>query len=97
MIEDATVDCDNESEQVCGFFTMLDETLALPFETSILGMLVTVTAIDLTVDDRIVAVCTRAEASQRISVLDLPLPRQAPDGADWIEAYRQWSEPSGRA
>jgi hypothetical protein len=72
MIEQATVDCDNDSEQACGFFTLLDEALAVPFETSILGIAVTVTALDLTVDDQIVAVCTRAGASQRIPVLDLP-------------------------
>lgn len=96
MIEQATVDCDNDSEQACGFFTMLDEALALPFETSILGVAVTVAALDLTIDDQIVAVCTSDGARQRIPVLDLPLPRPAPDGADWIEAYRHWPKRTGR-
>jgi hypothetical protein len=96
MIEQATVDCDNDSEQACGLFTLLDEALALPFEATILGVAVTVTTVDLTVDDQIVAVCTRGGARQRIPVLDLPLPVPAPDGAEWIEAYRCWSKRTGR-
>jgi hypothetical protein len=27
---------------------------------------------------------------QPIAILDLPLPAPAPDGAQWIEAYRRW-------
>ena len=33
MIEEATVDCGNESEQATGWFTMIDENLATPSET----------------------------------------------------------------
>ena len=33
MIEQATVDAYNESEQITGWFTMIDENLAVPFET----------------------------------------------------------------
>ena len=33
MIEQATVDACNESEQITGWFTMIDENLAVPFET----------------------------------------------------------------
>ena len=32
MIEQATVDCYNESEQLCGWFTMIEENLAVPFQ-----------------------------------------------------------------
>jgi hypothetical protein len=38
----------------------------------------------------IVAVCTRGKHRQAIVILDLPLPDPAPDGAEWIEAYRHW-------
>src|SRR5712691_2963133 len=31
MVEEATVDAYNESEQVCGFYTMLENDLELPF------------------------------------------------------------------
>ena len=36
MIEEATVDCYNESEQITGWFTMIEENLAVPFETIVL-------------------------------------------------------------
>jgi Calcium binding len=34
MIEQATVDAYNESKQITGWFTMIDENLAVPFETT---------------------------------------------------------------
>jgi len=46
---------------------------------------------DLTDDEGIVAVCTCGRSRQRIGILDLPIPKPAPDGAEWIEAYRRWS------
>jgi len=96
MIEAATVDCYNDSEQACGLFTMLKEELAVPFVTTVLGATVVVTAVDLTVDEQIVAVCTRDSAKQRIPLLDLPLSTTPLDGAEWIEAYRRWSKQTGK-
>ena len=31
-------------------------------------------------------------ATQRIPILDLPLPTPPPEGAQWIEAYRRWAK-----
>lgn len=90
LVAEATVDCYNDGEQVTGLFTMIDEHLALPFETVMLGVPVTVTEVDLDGGDRIVARCVRDGAQQWISVLDLPLPSPAPGGAEWIAAYRHW-------
>lgn len=90
LVEEATVDCYNESEQATGLYTMLEENLRLPFETEILGAPVTVKGIDINDRDEIVAVCERAGQRQRISLLDLPLPSPPPEGAEWIEAYRYW-------
>jgi hypothetical protein len=42
MIEAATVDAHCESEQAVGMYTMLEEHLALPFDTMILGVKATV-------------------------------------------------------
>lgn len=47
MIEEATIDCYNESEEATGFFTMIDENLKLPFETQFLGVPVTVERVDI--------------------------------------------------
>jgi len=91
LVEEAIVDCYNESEQVAGLYTMIEDNLALPFETMILGLPVTVVRIDLTPRDEIVAVCRRAGVRQTVPILDLPLPSRRPAGAEWIDAYRHWS------
>jgi Calcium binding len=95
LIEDAILDAYGESEQRTGFYTMLDEHLVTPFVTEILGASATVERVHLTADEQIVAICRRGRSRQAISILDLPLPDPRPDGAEWIEAYRQWAR-SGR-
>lgn len=97
MIEQATVDCYNDSEQACGLFTLLEDALAVPFETTVLGAPVTVTKVDLTADDQIVAHVRRGGDRQRIPLLDLPPPNPAPAGWEWIVAYRHWATRSGGA
>ena len=91
LIEEATVDCYNESEEVTGIFTMLEENLAVPFATTLLGVEVTVERVDLNKADEIVAVCRRGRERQRVPVIDLPLPEPKPKGAEWIDAYRRWA------
>jgi hypothetical protein len=90
LIEEATVDCYNDHEQITGLFTMIDEHLAVPFDTEVFGVTVTVAKVDLTVDHEITAICRRDTHKQTIPILDLPLPAPPPDGAEWIEAYRRW-------
>jgi len=90
MIEEATVDCYNESEQATGLFTVLEENLALPFTTVMLGVEVTVQKVDITERDEIVAVCRRGRERQKVSILDLPLPSPRPERSQWIDAYRRW-------
>jgi hypothetical protein len=90
MIEQATVDAYNEAEQTIGWLTMIDENLAVPFETTVLRVRVTVKRIDMNRNDEIVAICIRGRSRQTIPILDLPLPTPPPDGAEWIEAYRRW-------
>jgi hypothetical protein len=91
MSEEATVDAYGESELVGGFHAMLDEHLAMPFETTLLGLAVTVKRVDITERNEIVAICSRGRLRQAIPVLDLVLPSPAPAGAEWIEAYRLWA------
>jgi hypothetical protein len=89
-MEQAIVDAYGESEQRAGFFAMLQDGLALPFETDVLGLTVTVERIHLTDSNEIIAVCRRGRRRQAISILGLPLPESPPAGAEWIEAYRCW-------
>jgi hypothetical protein len=90
LVEEATVDAYGESEQVSGFYTMLENDLHLPFDTQILGVTASVESIDITEDDQLVAVCRNGTAQQRISLQELPLPSPLPEGAEWILAYRYW-------
>ena len=90
LIEEATTDAYNESEQAGGFFILIEENLALSFVTQVLGQEVTVAKIDITKRDEIVAICARGKVTQAIPILDLPMPGPRPEGAEWIDAYRRW-------
>lgn len=67
---------------------MLEDNLATPFKTEMLGVDVAVKQLDMTDDQQILAVCARGESRQRVPILDLPLPTPPPEGAGWIMAYR---------
>ncbi len=97
MVEAATVDTYGESEQVTGWFTMIEGHLTVPFETMVLGVRVTVERVDLDPSERIVAVCRRGRERQPIPIIDLPLPAPLPDGAEWIVAYRMWRAGASRS
>ena len=92
LIAVATADCLDEEEQVTGFFSMIDDNLALPFRTQILGVEASVVTIVMDNDGSIKAVCERGGELQRIALTDLPLPSPLPAGTEWIAAYRRWVE-----
>lgn len=91
LVEEATIDAYSDDEQLTGLFTMIEDCLAVPFTTVVLGVGVTVRRIDLTQDGRVVAQCAHGGKRQTIGLLDLPLPAPAPEGTQWIEAYRHWA------
>ncbi|MER6093310.1 calcium-binding protein [Streptomyces bluensis] len=91
LTEEATVDAYGQDEQLTGFFTMIEESLAMPFTTTVLGAEVSVVGVDLAEDGRVVARCARGPVRQDIGILDLPLPEPAPEGSQWIEAYSYWA------
>ncbi|WP_408635482.1 calcium-binding protein [Phytohabitans suffuscus] len=90
MVAEATVDAYGDDEQLTGLYTMIDEHLAVPFTTQVLGVEVTVRKVDLR--DDIVAICHRGRERQAIGILELPLPDPPPEGAEWIAAYRHWTK-----
>ena len=90
LVEQATVDAYNEEEQFGGFAVMIEDNLEMPFETTVLGVMVTVKSVTQT-ESGIVADCVRDGQHQAISILDLPLPEPPPKGAEWIAAYRHWA------
>jgi hypothetical protein len=91
LVEEATVDAYGDDEQRTGFYTMIEEHLDFPFETEVLGTRVLVERVDMNDAGEIVAVCRNGASRQRIPILDLPMPRTAPRGAQWIAAYRHWA------
>ena len=90
MVEEATVDCYDEEEALTGFATLVEENLEVPFETTILGVTVTVTGVTHT-SHGLVADCARGRHRQPIHVLGLPFPDPPPKAAEWIAAYRRWA------
>jgi len=90
LIEQATLDAYNDEEQLTGLAVMIEDNLQMPFETTVLGVMVTVKGITQA-EAGIVADCLRDGQHQAISVLDLPLPEPPPKGAEWIAAYRHWA------
>jgi hypothetical protein len=91
LIEDATVDCYNVEEQASGFCTMIEENLALPFTTRVLGVDVSVVAVEMDDVGAPKVVCEHGGERQRIGLTDLPLPAPPPSGVEWIAAYRRWA------
>ncbi|HJX66492.1 MAG TPA: calcium-binding protein [Polyangia bacterium] len=91
LIAEATVDAYDDSEQITGFHTMFEEHLSMPFKTEVLGVDVIVDRVDITDDERIVAVCVRGKSRQRIPIHELPLPAPPPEGSEWIDAYCRWA------
>jgi hypothetical protein len=91
LVEQAIIDAYGESEQRVGLLTMLEEDLAVPFTTEMLGTAVRVERVDLNDADEIVAICRRGKQRQQIPILDLPLPQPPPPGWEWIAAYRHWA------
>lgn len=91
LIEEATVDCYDTMEQASGFFNMIEENLALPFATRVLGVEASVVAVEMDDDGSLEAVCERGGERQRIGLKNLPLPSPPPSGAEWIAAYRRWT------
>lgn len=90
LIEAAIVDAYGEEEQLVGFHCMMEDNLATPFKTEMLGIEVTVECLDTTDDNQIVAICSRGKHKQRVPILELPLPDPEPEGAEWIHAYRRF-------
>ena len=91
LVEEAIVDAYGEEEQLTGLYTMIEDGLAVPFETEVLGVTVTVERVEMTDAGQLVAVCRRGGVEHAIGLLELPLPTPSPDGAEWIAAYRRWA------
>jgi hypothetical protein len=91
LIEQAIVDAYGPAEQAVGFHATLEQQLALPFNTVVLGVTVSVRKLDVTNRGEVVAVCYRGDERSSIPLVDLPRPEPPPAGWEWIDAYRKWA------
>lgn len=91
LIKEAIVDAHDDAEQLVGFFTMLHDNVAYPFHVTLLGAPAVVVDVEHSMRPDLVFVCARGRERLRVGVLDLPTPRPAPDGWEWVESYRLWA------
>src|SRR5689334_22116208 len=91
LIEEATVDCDDESEQFQGLVNMIEENVACPFPARVIGENVEVTALESPSDGfGVKAVCQYKGKEYRIDVSSLEWGKKRPKGFEWLEAYFEW-------
>jgi len=90
LIHRAVLDAEDDEEQQMGFYEALEEHLRFPFKTALAGHPLVVKGLTVGEDDEILAVCLRGGEKVGIPLLDLPMPKPPPKGAEWVEAYRLW-------
>src|SRR5262245_11931327 len=74
LIEQAIVDAYGPAEQAVGFHATLEQELALPLNTAVLGVTVSVKKLDVTDRGEVVAICWRGRERSSIPLVDLELP-----------------------
>ncbi|EQD74447.1 cytoplasmic protein [mine drainage metagenome] len=96
LIEEATVDANDEYEQEAGFLNEFEERLRCPFRGLVVGEWVDVQKFDVGEGGRgLLAVCRRHGREYRVHITELEWMGQPPEGAEWIEAYRLWLKGGG--
>jgi hypothetical protein len=82
LVDQATVDAYGEGEELAGFAVMIEDNLAVPFETTVLGVAVTVKKVDESASG-IVAICAAGTGRRSRSSTSrcLTRPRRAPNGS----------------
>jgi hypothetical protein len=91
LIEEATVDCNDESDEHMGFMNMIEENVVCPFPAKVLGEDVEVIQLQSPAAGfGLDAVCRYKGKDYQIDVRSLVFPTVKPKGFEWIEAYRSW-------
>ncbi len=88
LIEEATVDCHDESECLSGFAVMIEDNLEFPFVAKVIGEEVTVTGVTEE-KDNILAECERKGKKYNIDILDIEFTSMI-KGSEWVDAYKKW-------
>ena len=91
LIEEATVDCYDDSEQHIGLMTAVEDNVVCPFKAKVIGEEVEV--VELRTREAgygVDAVCRFKGKEYKIDINSLEWPKRKPDGFEWIEAYQLW-------
>lgn len=94
LVGRAVGDAADEEEAQSAFFETLEAELAFPFRIRLPEGAAVVRGLEVGDGDEIIALCSRPDGTLKIPLLDLPIPRPAPKGAEWIAAYRLWLDES---
>ena len=92
LIDEITIDCYNEDEELSGFLTYLEEALEKPVEATVMGVPVTLVSVD-SADGPLrglVANCQRDGDDYQICLLDVAVP-QGTEVSRVLAAYRHWA------
>lgn len=89
LIEEATVDCYDDYECLCGFSETLRDKLKFPFKAKVVGEEVKVIDLDFE-DEQIKAICVKQGKKYKINILDIEYDPKIVKNYQWIEAYRKW-------
>ena len=90
LVAEAVVDAYGDDEQLTALYTMIEDNLAMPFDTTVLGVEVIVRRVDLHTDG-IVAFCHRGPRAAGARHPGSSSARSCARGAQWIAAYRRWA------
>ena len=92
LIEEITIDCYGEDEELTGFLTYLEDALERPVAATVVGVPVTIVGVDCPagVLRGLVAKCRRDDGDYEASLLDVVLPRGS-ELARVLAAYRYWA------
>ncbi|HEV8166531.1 MAG TPA: calcium-binding protein [Actinomycetota bacterium] len=92
LIEEITVDCYGEDEELTGFLAYFEDALERPVEATVVGVPVTIVGVDCPAGALrgLVARCRRGGADYEVSLRDVALPRGS-ELARILAAYRYWA------
>jgi Calcium binding len=93
MIDEATVDCYGEDEEVSGMLATLEDRLAFPFQAKVLGETVEVIGLDQRQSSErrgAVAKVRKQGRQYTIALADLEAVERGTETAEWLAAYRYW-------
>jgi len=91
LIEEITVDCYDEAEQLTAFETAFDNDAHFPCPGTVIGETVEVLSVATKNNRReLIATCRHAGQRYEISLLDIQLSAD-PDTTRLLAAYRRWA------